>query len=558
MTQDQAFLIMKTGVNIYLTGSAGSGKTYLLNKYISYLEEHDIPVAVTASTGIAATHMNGMTIHSWSGMGIKEKLDDMELERLEEKKYLWKRFEKARVLIIDEISMLHANQLDMVERICRKFKRNEKPFGGLQVILSGDFFQLPPITKKEDGESGMIYNCNAWQILNPAVCYLEEQHRQEDNALTEILNMIRKNQINFKHHEILKSRIGQTLKNEIRATRLYTHNINVDEINEKELSLIEEEEMTFQMNDNGPENLVSILKKSCLAHEKLKLKIGAEVMCVKNNFEEGYVNGSRGKITGFESSNGNPIVKLYNGKKIILKPEIWAIEEDGKIKASVSQIPLRLAWAITIHKSQGMSLDNAEIDLRSAFGYGMGYVALSRVRSLEGISLVGYSTESLQVNPTVLSLDENLQNQSYQNELLFKKLTKAQQKKLEEDFILSMGGKINKIKIKSKQVIKDTKVPTVQITRGLLEKKKTISQISKERNLTRETIIKHIEEIAKKDGYSSIAHLKPSKQDINAIKKALSKIKTEDKSKLTPIKILLEKEGNNMSFERIRMARLFL
>lgn len=558
MTQDQALLIMKTGVNIYLTGSAGSGKTFLLNKYISYLEKHDIPVAVTASTGIAATHMNGMTIHSWSGMGIKEKLDEIDLEKLEEKKYLWKRFEKARVLIIDEISMLHANQLDVVEQICRKFKRNDKPFGGLQVILSGDFFQLPPVTKGEKEASPMIYKSSAWQILNPAICYLEEQHRQEDNVLMEILNLIRKNQIDERHHEILRSRIGQTLKNEARATRLYTHNINVDEINDNELSSISGDERIFQMTDNGPENLVAILKKSCLAHEKLRLKIGAEVMCIKNNFEEGYVNGSRGKIVGFGDSDYNPIVELYNGKKVNLKPEIWAIEEDGKIKASVSQIPLRLAWAITIHKSQGMSLDNAEIDLRNTFSYGMGYVALSRARTLEGISLVGYSEESLQVDPVVLNLDQDLQNQSYQNELLFKKLTKSQQKKLEEDFILRVGGKIEKVKNKHKQIIKDTKIPTVLITKELLESKKTISQIAKERNLTRETIIKHIEEIASKYGNTYITHLRPSQKDIDAVKKALDKIKTEDKTKLTPIKILLEKDGNNMSFERIKVARLFL
>ncbi len=131
---------MKTGVNVYLTGSAGSGKTFVLNKYIEYLNEHDMSVAVTASTGIAATHMHGMTIHGWAGIGIKDTLDERDLDQLEQKKYIWQRFEKARVLIIDEVSMLHGFRLDIVDRVCRRFKRNEKPFGGLQVILSGDFF----------------------------------------------------------------------------------------------------------------------------------------------------------------------------------------------------------------------------------------------------------------------------------------------------------------------------------------------------------------------------------------------------------------------------------
>ena len=147
MTQNEALEIMKTGVNVYLTGSAGSGKTHTLREYIKWLEHRDISVAITASTGIAATHMNGQTIHGWAGIGIREFLTDADMDMLEQKQYLWKRFEKARVLIIDEVSMLHAHRLDMVERVCRRFKRNDLAFGGLQVILSGDFFQLPPVTR---------------------------------------------------------------------------------------------------------------------------------------------------------------------------------------------------------------------------------------------------------------------------------------------------------------------------------------------------------------------------------------------------------------------------
>lgn len=560
MTQDQAFLIMKTGVNIYLTGSAGSGKTFLLNKYINYLESHDIPVAVTASTGIAATHMNGMTIHSWSGIGIRNFLDEKGLDELEDKKYLWKRFEKARVLIIDEVSMLHASQLDMLEKVCRRFKRNDKPFGGLQVILSGDFFQLPPINKSGDeNESGMIFNSKAWQILNPAICYIEEQHRQEDDSLLEILNAIRSNDMEEKHYEILQSRIGKKLKSDIKPTRLYTHNVNVDNINNIELSQIQNDEAIFQMTSSGPLPIVDILKKSCLAHENLKLKIGAEVMCIKNNFEEGYVNGSRGKIIGFEKETKNPMIELYNGKKIILKPELWAIEEDGKIKASISQIPLRLAWAITIHKSQGMSLDNAEIDLGSTFAYGMGYVALSRVRTLEGISLVGFNNEALRVDPKVLEFDQDLKNQSFSNELLFKKLKTDEQKKLEAEFIIKMGGNIKEGSGKSNnKKIKDTKVPTIIITKELLESGKNIKEIAKERDYTESTIISHIEDIMKKYPETIITHIRPSQKNIDEVKKANKKLKEDQKGKLSPIKTILEKEKVDMTFEEIRIARLFI
>lgn len=552
MTQEQAFKIMKTGVNIYLTGSAGSGKTYLLNKYIGYLENHEIAVAITASTGIAATHMNGMTIHGWSGIGVKDIMGEHELEALEEKKYLWKRFDKARVLIIDEVSMLHGFQLDMVDKVCKRFKRNGKPFGGLQVILSGDFFQLPPVekSKKENEKSSMIYESEAWKILNPAICYLTEQHRQEDDILTEILNNIRTNTLEEKHYEYLDKCIDRELKG-IKATKLYTHNVNVDKENYEELAQIDGKEKVYNMTSKGHEIIVDILKKSCLAYEELRLKTGAEVMFIKNNFDKGYVNGSRGKIIGFEVPSGYPIVKLYNGTSVVVAPEIWAIEEDNRVKASITQFPLRLAWAITIHKSQGMSLDNALIDLRTAFTYGMGYVALSRVRTLSGICLIGFTKESLLVNPKILELDQELKNESFQNELMFKKLKNGEQELLEVEFINRMGGG-KKIKIIN------TKIPTILITKELLDKGNNIKEIAKERNLTIGTITHHIEQIIKEYPETIITHIRPSQKNIDLVKKVNKKLKGEEIGKLNPIKLILEKEGSKLSFEDIRIAKLFI
>ncbi len=562
MTQEQTLQIMKTGVNVYLTGSAGSGKTYLLNQYISYLQDHDIAVAVTASTGIAATHMNGMTIHGWSGIGVRSFMGEKELEQLEEKKYLWKRFDKARVLIIDEISMIHSFQLDMIEKVCKRFKRSSLPFGGLQVILSGDFFQLPPVEKSQDGQtekSKMIYDSEAWKILNPAVCYLTEQHRQEDDKLTEILNTIRANNLQEEHYECLDKCIDRELSG-IKATKLYTHNVNVDRENEQELGEISGEERVFGMTSKGNEIIVDILKKSCLAYPTLRLKVGAEVMCIKNNFDKGYVNGSRGKVVEFERETSYPVIKLYNGTRVTMVPELWAIEEDGKVKASITQIPLRLAWAITIHKSQGMSLDNAEIDLRSTFTYGMGYVALSRVRTLSGIRLIGFTKESLLVNPKVLELDQDLKNESYQNELMFKKLRSDEQQRLEEEFINRMGGTVRFVKGNKKKIIKvlDTKVPTVLITKELLEKGKNIKEISKERNLTPGTITHHIEQIMEEFPETIITHIRPPQSNIDLVKKVNKKLKGEEVGKLNPIKQTLEKEGYSLSFEDIRIAKLFI
>jgi len=559
MTQEQALRIMKTGVNVYLTGSAGSGKTYLLNKYIKYLESHGVPVAVTASTGIAATHMNGMTIHSWSGLGIKDHLDERELEKLEERKYLWKRFDKARVLIIDEISMLEGKQLEIVERICRRFKRNDKPFGGLQVILSGDFFQLPPVRKGEDKDGEIIPKSKVWQILNPAVCYLEEQFRQKDDILTGILNKIRSNQIEEGDYQILEKRIGVNIS-AFKPTKLYTHNADVDLINEKELAEINEQEITFVMTGDGPLNLVEILKKSSIATEVLKMKKGAEIMCIKNNFKMGYVNGSRGKIVDFELDTRYPVVELYSGQRVTLKPESWSIEEEGRIKASIKQIPLRLAWAITIHKSQGMSLDNAEIDLGKTFTYGMGYVALSRVRTLEGIILKSLDKKALLVDPRVLEVDRELKNQSAQNKILFTKLSSQEQQKLENDFILKMGGEIEISKNrKTNRGVRDTKISTLEETKKLLESGLKIKEIAKERNLTTETILSHIEKIVASNPKIKKSQIKPQSEIIKLVKRAQSKIKSkEDKGKLKPIKELLEKEGHDISYLDIRLARLFI
>lgn len=408
MLQNEALDILKMGHNVYLTGAAGSGKTHVLNAYIQYLRENNIVVGVTASTGIAATHMNGMTIHSWAGLGVSEA-GSIDIERLLTKSTLKKRMAETKVLIIDEVSMLDGHVLDAVDAITRAFKDENKPFGGLQVVLSGDLFQLPPVTRF--GEPFFIFNSQAWNDMNLKVCYLEEQHRQDDGNLLDILNAIRSNSVDDSHFEEISERIKPAPEGHD-IIKLYTHNAHVDDINTRELNKLQTETKTYQMTRSGNKQVGEAMMARCLAPEQLVLKVGSEVMFVANNPARQFVNGTLGKVIAFDDK-GLPVIQTKH-RTITAEPHTWKMEDGLKVVAEITQLPLRLAWAITIHKSQGMSLDAAEIDLTKSFEPGMGYVALSRVRSLEGLYIKGINNMAMVVNPQIIELDITLRNRSKQ------------------------------------------------------------------------------------------------------------------------------------------------
>jgi len=300
MKQTQALDILKMGHNVFLTGAAGSGKTYVLNQYIKLLKQNGIGVAITASTGIAATHLDGITIHSWSGIGIRESLSKSDLKALLEKVYLRKHFATTDVLIIDEASMLSSNLLDLVNKVCKAFKKSEKSFGGMQVILSGDLFQLPPINKNKISTKYFIES-QAWDEMQPYVCHLSEQYRHNDDQLSDVLSAIRSNTVCDKTLDSLHKRFKVVIDKNIVATKLYTHNIDVDRINDQELLKIKNPLEIYTMSSHGKKPIVETLIKNCLAPETLSLKKGATVMFVKNNFEAGYVNGTLGTVVDFDA-----------------------------------------------------------------------------------------------------------------------------------------------------------------------------------------------------------------------------------------------------------------
>lgn len=558
MKQDEALSLLKMGSNIFLTGAAGAGKTFLLNQYIHYLKDNNVDVAMTASTGIAATHLQGMTVHAWSGIGIKDALSKKDLEKLLDDKRVKRNYKKTKVLIIDEISMLHAHQLDMVDTIARYILDNNQPFGGIQVVLCGDFFQLPPVSSASvDVEKHFVFESNVWKNQGFEVCYLEEQHRQSDDPLLTILNDIR-NGTAGEHTKIpLRTRYKKEPLGATKATKLYSRNINVDKINEAELEKLTSPEKIFTMHTEGFGKLVEGLKKSCLAQETLKLKIGAEVIFIKNDQQTRYVNGTRGVVVGFEKSKESwPIVKAHDEKIIIANEESWKYQDNGYVRASITQIPLRLAWAITIHKSQGMTLDTAEIDLGDAFEPGMGYVALSRVRSLNGLKLMNLNEIALTVHPRVLSQDEILKTCSNKFKQSLDRLSEnekmeQQRKTLFERFEGSTEKKINKNTGRFK---KGNQPLTHLVTLQMLKEKLSIDAIAEKRELTLGTIVTHIEKLVslKQIEISSFLHLKDKlpKNEFDAI---LAELKKSDDGKLKPI---YDKFEGKYSYTTLQIVRL--
>ena len=641
MRQSSALDILKTGQNVFLTGSAGSGKTYTLNQYIDYLRARRVPVAVTASTGIAATHMNGTTIHSWSGIGIKDELTDRDLSNLSRKQFLADRLKDTAVLIIDEISMLHAKQINLVSQVLKHVRKNDAAFGGIQVVVAGDFFQLPPIgSKGETNREKFAFMSEAWLDAKFHICYLSEQHRQVSEAanggldLDDILNQIRRQEVTFEAIAALEATFDQNV--DIKRTRLYTHNLNVNSINDKELAALDGEMMRFTATSTGDSKLVETLKKTVRTQDDLVLKVGAKVMFIKNNTELGVSNGTMGELIGFaavkinddkdnnddlieddsesiENENDKsikgkgkkttqdkdkpkvkkpttqkmPVVRLNSGREVIAEPEEWIIEDEtGDVLASYEQVPLCLAWAITIHKSQGMTLDAAEIDLSRTFELGQGYVALSRLKSLAGLQLLGMNDMSLQLDPLARGADKRFLALSDEADANYAMLDEESMTQAHEKFILKSGGTLNKsvidayanlqkkrreqqqAQIDKKQKlgnqVSDKSDSTLLATRILLEESLSIAEISQARQLSQSTIMRHIGELKSQDPSLACDHLRPDDEVMTAVGNAYVAIKVannpndfnDDGSiKLRPI---FDHLKQSIDYNTIRLALIFI
>jgi len=559
MKQKNAFEILKTGRNVFLTGSAGTGKTYLLNEYIQYLQKHNINPAIVAPTGIAASHIGGMTIHSFFGIGIQENISEYMIDSLMQKKYIYKRLERLKVIIIDEVSMVSPELFDSIDRILKAFKFSDEPFGGVQLILSGDFFQLPPISKARK-ELKFAWQTIAWDKANLKVCYLKEKFRQNSGVLIDILDEIRSNSVSENSMKVFRLCYQKKLTNNFKATKLYTHNIDVDHINDENLNTLKGKTRVYEAKERGPKKYIEKIFKSSLLKEKLVLKKDAIVMFIKNNYEEGYINGTLGKVVGFSDLIGTPIVEIFSGKKIITEYEDWNSENSkGEIVATIKQIPLRLAWALTVHKSQGMTLDAAEIDLSKTFEVGQGYVALSRIKSIEGLRLMGLNKIALQVDEQVLKIDQKMKKLSTVNIAKFDSISKEEKQVMYIDCITRHGGCLNAIPISKPK----RKQGTLEITKTLLSEKKTIAQIVKKRELSKNTIINHIKKIFKLEPSIDLSHIMPTEKKMIQISKTIDKIikkKNEDdflENGEIKLKSIYEYLKKKISYDDIKLTLIF-
>jgi ATP-dependent DNA helicase PIF1 len=405
--QREAFQLAREGHNLFVCSAGGTGKSFLIKCIKEEFEAHGKIVAVTALTGVAASLINGTTIHRWAGIRLGELPVPAIFERVRKSPGA-KNWKQTHLLIIDEISMLTPDLLDKLNAIAQNLRWSRSTFGGLQLILMGDLCQLPPVATDV-----LCIKATCWDSLRLKLVYLTENMRQADPIFQQILSEVRMGIVSDLCRETLGARVGAKIgTDEIKPTKLFSDRLSVDDINQKELhALVTKDnplrpfkgadfiESREKITKKQQENWLELLNKSCPAKAVLEFCIGAQVMLTWNiDVAAGLTNGSRGVIVRFEEQR--PVVKFLNGIEMIIQQQRWDVLVSREDKVSRMQLPLMLAWGSTIHKAQGSTLDLVEINLGcKVFCFGQFYTALSRARSLEGLSISELDFDGVKVDP---------------------------------------------------------------------------------------------------------------------------------------------------------------
>jgi len=441
--QTAAYSAIREKKNIFITGPGGVGKShlihYIINKSIESVcfEEDGIDyskenfkkthIGLTALTGCAAILLGrfAKTLHSWAGIGLGNGTVKDLCTKIKKNKTAEKNWIQCEMLVIDEISMMSIELFEKLDEIGQILRRSSKPFGGIQLVLVGDFFQLPPINKNKEETMKFVFESERWPHIINTTFELKSIQRQKDPVFQDILNAARYGKITEQHINKLKEREGLDWKtHKIKPTLLFSRRVDVDTVNESNLKALTGERHTYTAktvrDEKAPpslsikspevETLIEMYDKNAPYQKELVLSIGAQVMLVHNlDIELGLVNGSRGVVVGFTKEDATlPVVEFINGNRVVIEPHTWLIDSLDCL-AGRQQIPLRLAYALSIHKSQGATLDCALIDIgESTFEYGQAYVALSRVRDFNSLYIWSINSKAFKVHPNVLKFYEGI------------------------------------------------------------------------------------------------------------------------------------------------------
>ncbi|CAG8435469.1 9992_t:CDS:10 [Funneliformis mosseae] len=414
-------LVLNNEDNVFYTGAAGTGKSVLLRSIISGIRRKygKSSVAVTAMTGIAAINIGGQTLHSFAGLTPQSNLLNIEslIKKINRSHRIVRRWKKIKALVIDEISMLDAELFDKLDHVVKNIRCDSRPFGGLQLIITGDFCQLPPVKV-----NNYCFDAESWNSLNHSI-QLTTVHRQSEQEFIKMLNEIRFGNMSEKSIDILNklNQAPEYQNDGIEVTELYPVNRMVNEVNYMKLAFNTNQQFIYNAEDWEPKfngQLIS-LRNGCIAPSRLRLKINAQVMLIKN-FTKQLVNGSKGVVVGWFSIPSEkfydehdevpshdvtfvlPVVKFTNGQTKVVPWTEWTLkDETERVVARRIQIPLILSWAISIHKSQGQTLERVKVDLDKVFERGQTYVALSRATSLNSLQVLNFSPDKVMTEERV-------------------------------------------------------------------------------------------------------------------------------------------------------------
>jgi ATP-dependent exoDNAse (exonuclease V) alpha subunit len=410
LTNDQKLFARKffEGGFLHLTGEAGTGKSFIIKTLFDFMSRHGKPFAKTATTGVASFNIGGSTLHSFFGLGFGDEHVEYLINKIKKNKKASSRIRGVNILLIDEVSMLAGSLLNKIDLIMKYFRHDNRPFGGVRAIIAcGDFLQLPAIFKDNDIKE-LAFQSRAWTEAEFKNITLKEVVRQKDKNFSNLLSKIRVGDTS--DVSLLKTRFGAKFPDDgIKPIYLFCTNKDVNSFNENELRKNPNPEKTFVAKINGPDYIKEALRKNCPSPEFLTLKIGAVVMLTANiDQERGMVNGTMGVVKRF--TNEGPLIETQIGC-ILVENNRWEVKEqviEGgteikyKVMGSMEQLPLRIAYAATIHRVQGLTIDRAVLDMERSFSAGQLYVALSRVRDLESVSLVNFPSERIYANEECL------------------------------------------------------------------------------------------------------------------------------------------------------------